>query len=296
MRRNVIQVDPNQLYIAVSPALDRFESGLAGCVHHHSRRVALTALRMAQLVWLDPPATRDLVIAALLHDIGLSGQAGQNTPQHVAEGCRILHKLPDTGDAGRILAFQHEHYDGSGLLGVSGARVPLASQLLGLADAVESRFELAAGYTDRALRFDIRRFVTAAVGTRFSPEAADAFEHLAQRMDYWYELTPAITQRALCLRTPAARSRLDTAALRKSVRLLAEVAHGRANGESPSGGRKTPLSLARSLGLLGLTPDTCAALCRRDRRWREARDHPLATGASHPFAADRFPDPRFLTG
>ncbi len=188
----------------------------------------------------------------------------------------MLHTLPEAHAAASILNWSHENYNGSGRFGLSGTDIPLTSQILRLADAVEARFDLAAGYDARPLRVQIRRFVADRAGTWFSPETADAFEHLARRAGFWYELTPTVAQRALCLRVPVAVSGLDAAALRRSVRVLADVVRRRAAptqhptrvvGDAHAPGQS---SVGQDLQTLGLAPEIYAALVRRDRRWRES--------------------------
>lgn len=155
--------------------LDLVEQSYMGSAH--ARRVGRVALALAEAL---PGVTSrlevsDLLVAAWSHELGRSGADGD--PVSVAsEGARMLSELgssPKVVSAVRSLA---ERYDGTGgPAGLAGEEIPLISQLVAVADALEhyAATGLAepvspAEAVDRGLNL-----IKAQRGTVFRPEVVD---------------------------------------------------------------------------------------------------------------------------
>ncbi|MCB9478346.1 MAG: response regulator [Deltaproteobacteria bacterium] len=155
----------------------------------HSRRVADTALRVAERLGLSRRAQEDIHLAGLFHDIGKIGiqesvlnKAGQLTPEeyeiikkHVLIGVKILSQIPQFSRITPAVRSHHEFFDGSGYPdGVSGDEIPLGGRILAICDAYDAmtsnrsyRRKLS---VDRACAI-----LTRNRGTQFDPEIVPVF-------------------------------------------------------------------------------------------------------------------------
>ncbi len=156
----------------------------------HSARVAAFAGRIADL--LDPDAVllprQRLSLGCQLHDVGKLGipddilnKEGALEPDeldrvrtHPTVGRTILEPLLDDALVLGVVAWHHEHWDGSGYPdGIAGEAIPLAARVVAVADA------LAAMTHPRAHREAIEwetavAEIEAGRGTRFDPRVLDA--------------------------------------------------------------------------------------------------------------------------
>lgn len=98
----------------------------------HACRVTYVAMRLAERVGLSPADLENMYLAAMLHDIGITGRFGElesepeSEPvrQHPLKGKGIVDRLsfPCCGEAGKIIACHHERWDGKGYPAGSAAR------------------------------------------------------------------------------------------------------------------------------------------------------------------------------
>ncbi len=189
---------------------------LRGSAHvGHARQVADLARRIAQAMGLDAEATRDLPIAALLHDIGHIGLSDavlarplnrldvselQRYRLHPVLGEQALLASDDMQGVAPLIRSHHERWDGRGFPdGLRGAAIPLGARILAVADAFE---DLRAGRIDGHLLspLDARSTVLAGRGTQFDPTVVDAFAGL------FSSASPKPAAPSLCLRTAELRS------------------------------------------------------------------------------------------
>ncbi len=115
----------------------------------------LTELLLSHLVQktdtypLTQETRRTIGMASVLHDIGKveleDGAGPEQMRQHTVLGAKMLEELDAYRDeefvhvARQICRWHHERYDGSGYPdGLSGEQIPIAAQVVGLADAYET--------------------------------------------------------------------------------------------------------------------------------------------------------------
>lgn len=117
--------------------LDLVEQSYMGSAH--ARRVGRVALALAEA--LPGITTRlevsDLLVAAWSHELGRRGADGD--PVNVAaEGARMLSELGSSAKVVSAVRSLAERYDGTGgPAGLAGEEIPLISQLVAVADALE---------------------------------------------------------------------------------------------------------------------------------------------------------------
>jgi hypothetical protein len=115
----------------------------------HCRRVAVTALRLGEALRLDLKELVTLYRGALLHDLGKIGLPDtllQARPAPDETGRKLLSRHPDLGrgllaDVPHLhpvldlLAYHHEHWDGTGTpCGLKGAEIPRAARIVAVAN------------------------------------------------------------------------------------------------------------------------------------------------------------------
>jgi putative nucleotidyltransferase with HDIG domain len=147
---------PGTRSVVSQPMLDRIAETFAEIIdakspwtYRHSEGVAVTAVRLAQILGLCELECRDLRRAALLHDIGKLGisnliidKPGPLTPQeratmqqHAFYTRRLLEHVPIFQNLADLAASHHERPDGRGYLrGLHGDQLSLPARILATAD------------------------------------------------------------------------------------------------------------------------------------------------------------------
>jgi len=154
----------------------------------HSKRVANTAMKMAQLAGLDHAQAQDIFIAGLLHDLGKIGLSDRvlstdidNLPQsdfvllesHAGMGATCLKGLEGMDTVSQMIRSHHENFDGSGYPDrLSGTAIPLGARYLAVIEVYE---ELMAGDYDGkpCTHATAMRTIISNRGTLFCPQAVD---------------------------------------------------------------------------------------------------------------------------
>ncbi len=156
----------------------------------HAQRVTALALELAATVAPDLASDPELRYGFLLHDIGKIGipdaillKPMQLTPAekrqmefHTTLGEQLISGVPHLqGVARQVIAFHHEHWDGSGYpWGLAGEKIPLAARIFSVADAFDAisndRPYHVASSVDTALAK-----IAQNAGTQFDPHIVEAF-------------------------------------------------------------------------------------------------------------------------
>jgi putative nucleotidyltransferase with HDIG domain len=134
---------------ALARAVDAKSSWTAG----HSERVTRLALKLADILILDPGERENLHRAALLHDIGKLGvsaaildKSGRLSKQeyeiikiHPQTGARILEPIKEYAALIPMILQHHERFDGKGYPhGLSGNAIHPSARILTVADAFDA--------------------------------------------------------------------------------------------------------------------------------------------------------------
>ncbi|MCC6792626.1 MAG: response regulator [Thermomicrobiales bacterium] len=170
---------------ALAEALEAKDPYTAG----HSRRVATSAVTLAQALQLPEDVIRRVQLAANLHDVGKIGVAeailhkpGPLTPaewrqieQHPLIGANILEPLELDSTITLGVKHHHERFDGTGYpCRLCGTGIPLASRVLQVADAWDAMT------SDRPYRRALPPQVAvdalqAGAGSQFDPELVEVY-------------------------------------------------------------------------------------------------------------------------
>lgn len=159
----------------------------------HSRRVAEHARQLAHRIGLDDATTQDMVLAALLHDIGKLGLADavldkpfNNLPaelrtevmKHPAKGAMVLMGIEQMKGVAPMVRHHHECWDGSGYPDrLAGLAIPPAVRILTVANDYDA---LQMGtLVGRPLKPDeALSYIIENRGKRYDPAIVDAFASL----------------------------------------------------------------------------------------------------------------------
>ncbi len=156
----------------------------------HSRRVAEHARGLAQRLGLDDAAAQDVLMAALLHDIGkiglpdailerpfnaLSAETRAEVMKHPVKGQMVILGVDQLKGAAPLIRHHHENFDGSGFPDrLVGLAIPLGARIISVANDYDA---LVAGLlVNRALKpAEALTFILDNRGKRYDPQVADAF-------------------------------------------------------------------------------------------------------------------------
>ncbi len=155
----------------------------------HGRQVSdLTGSMLVQLQ-VNPQMHKQIIMAALLHDIGsigltdrelsaeipgLSAKETANYQRHPAIGAGLLMGIESFSEAAEIIRAHHERFDGKGFPdGLIADEIPLGSRIISL---VSDYFDLQQGRLlgEKMTESEAREFILSASGTRYDPQIVDS--------------------------------------------------------------------------------------------------------------------------
>lgn len=156
----------------------------------HSRRVADLARKLAVRMGMSNAEAQDVMVAALLHDIGqiglpdkllhkpfnmLAGEERAAVIKHPVVGQAALMALEQLSGAAKLIRSHHERFDGQGFPdGLSGLAIPLGARVLTVANEYDAAQQ---GYlTGKRLNADAAlAYIKEGRGRRYDPQVVDAF-------------------------------------------------------------------------------------------------------------------------
>lgn len=171
----------------------------------HSQRVRLFTLELAKMVGIsDKEGLLDIEWGALIHDIGKIGvpdsilrKPSKLTPEeweimkkHPIFGYNIIKGIKKLENAGKIVLFHHERYDGKGYpFGKKGKETPIEARIFAVADALDAMT------SDRPYRkaFSYEyayNEILKCSGTQFDPEIVEIFKSIP--VDKWKAISEEI--------------------------------------------------------------------------------------------------------
>jgi|SRR5579884_1841849 len=155
----------------------------------HSSRLASWAITISKLLGLSAEETRQVEIAAVLHDLGKIGIPDEILKKpsrltleeqtimrkHPEYGWAVIKNIPGYQRASLLILHHHEMWDGSGYpAGLKGESIPLGSRIVAVTDAFDAMT------TDRCYRkgMPLEKALTILekfAGSQFDPQVVAAF-------------------------------------------------------------------------------------------------------------------------
>lgn len=193
-----MKLDLTDMLYALSFALDKVETELLGIDTGHGKRVAYLALLMGEEAGYQEEELRDFIGCCLLHDNALTEfiheelshsqiskslsvdiseiaklKGDQLNRDHSVIGEQNIRLIPFRTDVKNIILYHHENANGSGTLGTTDSETTLKSQILRLADCIDTSRRL---LTMTNAEFEeLRRWVQSLEGILFSGKAVELF-------------------------------------------------------------------------------------------------------------------------
>lgn len=196
----------------------------------HGQQVATTARAIAEEAGLDEDQNRQLFLAALVHDVGISSSKEklsilewdlQSGFTHSEASYDLLRRVPGLGQVVTAVRHHHDKWAGPNESGAEGLGIPLLSRIIHLADRIcilikDDRYVL-------HQRDEIVETVQGCSGTFFMPDLVAAFRALAAKESFWLDLSPESLEAALRPKQPADDSVLSPGDLLEIASLFARV-------------------------------------------------------------------------
>jgi response regulator RpfG family c-di-GMP phosphodiesterase len=156
----------------------------------HGRRVAEHARTLGQRLGLGERDAQDILMAALLHDIGKIGlpddllikpfnmlgpESRAAVMKHPAMGQNILMAIDQLHAAAKLVRHHHENFDGSGFPDhLAGVAIPLGSRILAVVNDYDA-LQLGTLTQRSLLPIEAVTFLQDNRGKRYDPSVVDAF-------------------------------------------------------------------------------------------------------------------------
>jgi putative nucleotidyltransferase with HDIG domain len=173
---------------ALIAAVEAKEKYLAG----FSKEVALLSSKLAQVLKLPPKNTKEVVVAALLHDVGrvalrdeivnkreqLTHDEIEHLHSHVSVSEKIVHNLLLNREVTAAVKHHHERYDGQGYpMAIKGKDIPLGARIISVADAFVALTQERPYRPQRSPQSSVEE-ILANSGKQFCPVAVGALVRL----------------------------------------------------------------------------------------------------------------------
>lgn len=166
---------------------------------HHSERVALCSVAIAEELGLPQKDKEALKLTATLHDIGKIGvpesvlkKPGKLTDEeynemklHPVKGARIMKHIGQLQPIIPGMRHHHERYDGRGYPdGLTGESIPLIGRIIAVADTYDAMTS-ARPYRGACTPEYACQEIKKNMGTQFDPRVAEAFLHAFSKGNIW---------------------------------------------------------------------------------------------------------------
>ncbi|OOM10386.1 HD-GYP domain-containing protein [Clostridium saccharobutylicum] len=200
----------NEFLMAVSFALDFVEMDILGMPSNHGKRTAYISISIAKAMRLSSYEFYDVAALAMLHDNGLSEYSLheklatkelknaallEGVKEHCIIGENNIKNYPLLTNVENIIKYHHERHDGTGFFNLRGEEIPLMSQIIAIADALEKNFDLQNNTYN--MQNEICEFVMHQENVAFSSKIVKAFLKVTENEDFWVNLKNDFVSTAL---------------------------------------------------------------------------------------------------
>jgi HD-GYP domain-containing protein (c-di-GMP phosphodiesterase class II) len=226
----------NEFLMAVSFTLDFVEMDILGVTSNHGKRTAHISLRIARELGLSLEELHDIVALAMLHDNGVSEKslhdrflkvdpANVRSLERVKEHCTIgeknISQYPFLTDVKDVIKYHHENYNGTGYFNLKGEEIPLMSQIIYLADVLESNFHFENNNYDMQKR--AVKLINEQSNKMFSSKLVDALNKIAEDQEFWVNLKDDYIYEALKKDTPQYSVEISFEEIRKITDVFSNI-------------------------------------------------------------------------
>jgi HD-GYP domain-containing protein (c-di-GMP phosphodiesterase class II) len=247
------QVSLFDLVMCVSEVIDLVDPA----VSDHHKRVAYLATSLAAELGFSPKERADLLLAGILHDVGILTQQERLAswqfemrfaPTHPEIGARLLEVFAPLASAAPLVRHHHVIWDDGRGRESQGQPVPMGCHLLHLADRVTVLMQPGREILGQVP--EIVATITAHAGKMFVPEYVEVFAALAVREYIWLDLTLPSIGAVLHRLAPSEMLELGSTALLELANMFRRVIDFRSpfTATHSSGVAASAEALARLVG------------------------------------------------
>ncbi|MBO9542735.1 diguanylate cyclase [bacterium] len=180
----------HEMFLALARALSAAIELRSPMLHGHSEAVGDLALRMGKVLGLAADKQEALMIAGMLHDVGmlalpdsvllktsgLDNTEWEQMKSHSQAAVTILSRFSTFAGLREAVLYHHERWDGKGYPeGLGGNAIPLGAQILALCDTYDaltrSGYAFGRSMTHAEAIAELRR----CAGGQFNPELVELF-------------------------------------------------------------------------------------------------------------------------
>jgi HD-GYP domain-containing protein (c-di-GMP phosphodiesterase class II) len=190
--RHDIHVSIYQLFGCLGEALDLVHPDLAD----HHKRTAVIAASIADEMSLPSEERENVILASLIHDAGAFTLRqrldvvrfdSEDVFPHCATGYQLLRDCPSLGAIAEIVRHHHVRWADSRDAVLQKATARRTSHLLHLADRVAVSIDRVS--EPLSLGREVVKRIHDSSGKMLSPELVQAFEQVASRPAFWFDVT-----------------------------------------------------------------------------------------------------------
>jgi putative nucleotidyltransferase with HDIG domain len=192
-----MKLNLNSFLYSISIALDAAEKEILNTTSNHSKRVSYISLCLANELNFDDKSKFDLCAYAIMHDNGVIQSfresiskenfiEAENITNHCIIGQENIKEFPFFTKNKNIILYHHETYNGLGYFGKKADDIPLMSQMIFLADCIDTQFDL--NYITLEKKEEVLSFIKDNAGKLFSPSLVETFLKISQKDIFWYTL------------------------------------------------------------------------------------------------------------
>jgi putative nucleotidyltransferase with HDIG domain len=192
-----MKLNLNSFLYSISIALDAAEKEILSTTSNHSKRVSYISLCLAKELNFDDKSKFDLCAYAMMHDNGIvqsfressskeNFKEAENINSHCIIGQENINEFPFFIKNKNIILYHHETYNGLGYFGKKADDIPLMSQLIFLADCIDTQFDL--NHITLEKKEEVLSFIKENAGELFSPSLVETFFKVSEKDIFWYTL------------------------------------------------------------------------------------------------------------
>ncbi len=188
---DILHINLYEMLLCISSAVDLISSELS----NHHQQVAYLAYHIAKKMGLKKNVCRQLVMAGMVHDIGvlttqerllIIEQEPVTINSHAFRSAKLLEQTPVMSSVVETVRYHHVQWNNGQGQTFLNKNVPLTSHILYMADRVCAKFDKNKNPIEQV--FDVIDAIANESGSRFMPDAVDALISLKKTEHVWLEL------------------------------------------------------------------------------------------------------------
>jgi HD-GYP domain-containing protein (c-di-GMP phosphodiesterase class II) len=231
--------DPFDIYVTssfdIAYALSRALDLVNPLINNHHQRVAFIAGSIAAEAGMENKEIEDIILASLIHDIGVvmenefaeltdtSDKKGDSEYCHAIVGSHLLTCLKLFPQLPQLVKYHHSPFGGeiNHLAETCDEVIPEGALIIHLADRIDVLLKRSEPALDQknAIIENVNRFA----GTKFNPEHLAAFNRLAEREYFWFDIEEQEKYKLLKYNFRFSHINMDIDSILETAKLLSRI-------------------------------------------------------------------------